>query len=92
MSRFALILVTVPLALLAQGCVHWRAVDVQDASKDNATVLQLVKHTGYLFWNTSEHVFFTCNDKGQELDCKRMCGGDTDLVCPSAVGQHTNVR
>jgi hypothetical protein len=92
MIRRTLFAALLPLAVLAQGCVTWRAVDVTDHTHENVTVLQLVKHSKFLWYSSAEHVFFACSDKGKELDCQRMCGGGTDFDCPSSFEGHANVR
>ena len=70
----------------------WRAVDVTDHTRENVTVLQLVKHSKFLWYSSAEHVFFACSDKGPELDCQRMCRGSTDSTAPPSKITRTSGR
>jgi hypothetical protein len=76
------------MALLAggTGCVHRELVGFADHASKPLTSVQAVIHTSYFFSATSEYAFYSCAEQGDKLTCKRLCGGDTDLVCPTSVG------
>lgn len=70
------------LGTASTGCVSRSLIKVSDHPSKPLTSLQLSETHSYLFWSTHEHIFYSCSDQGQNLSCKRLCGGDTDVVCP----------
>ena len=69
----------------ATGCVHRELLAFDDHESKPLTSMRVLKNTNYLFWSSQELVFYSCAEQGDKLSCKRLCGGDTDLVCPTAV-------
>lgn len=70
------------------GCARYQILEFQDHSNAETKLnqLQVLKTTSYGVWATVEHQFWMCTDNGDELVCNRSCGGDLDIVCPSAMG------
>lgn len=64
------------------GCVSRSLVSVSDHPTKPLTRIEMGKSNDYLFWSTYEHIFYSCSDSGENLSCKRLCGGDTDVACP----------
>ena len=93
-SIFALLLGTCLLG--GTGCVHRELVGFDDHESKPLTAMRAGTTKSYLFWATYEHVFYSCSEQGDRLDCKRVCGGSSDLECPSASGNGygatTNIR
>ncbi len=79
--------------LLNTGCVTRQIVAFQDHPTSNVTALEVLKQSRYVFFAKNEHIFYTCVDNTTQLVCKRLCGGNNDLVCPAGNGQgQSNVR
>lgn len=64
------------------GCVHHQILAFDDNPKQPLTTMQVMTTKSYWIFSNAEHQFFTCSDKGNSLECKRVCGGNTDLTCP----------
>ena len=78
---------------ISTGCVHRDWVNVQDHPTQPVTAMQASIRKSFLFGSTQEFAFYTCAERGDQLQCKRLCGGDTDLSCPKVYSnQTTNVR
>ena len=86
----------VALPALLGGCVTRTMLSFDDNPTQKLTTMQVMTVKKYWLWSTAEHQFFTCADNGSRLDCKRACGGNTDLICPeiSETGytSNTNIR
>jgi hypothetical protein len=67
---------------LLQGCVSRTILSFDDNPKQPLTTMQVMTVKNYFIYKSAEHQFFSCVDKGAALDCKRVCGGNTDLLCP----------
>jgi hypothetical protein len=78
------------------SCVHRELVGFDDHDKMALTAIRAGVSKNYVLWAEYEHVFYSCSEQGDVLDCKRVCGGETDLECPMAVvngnGVSTNIR
>ncbi len=72
------------LTTLTTGCASYQILAFQDHGAQASTTVQTLKTTKYLFWSKTEHQFWLCADEGTALNCKRECGGDTDLTCPAS--------
>ena len=83
-------------ALGATGCVSRTMLSFQDHPSYPVTDLEVFETKSYFVYATHEHQFFSCADAGDKLVCKRTCGGQLDIQCPSDVstsyGGKTNVR
>jgi hypothetical protein len=83
-------------ALFGSGCVKRELVGFADHDKMALTAIRAGVTKNYFFYAEYEHVFYSCSEQGDVLDCKRVCGGETDLECPKAVasgnGVSTNIR
>jgi hypothetical protein len=83
-------------AALLSGCFSRQLTRFDVHPQKPVVLLETLDRTSYVFWSNSEHVFWSCSESGDTLNCTRRCGGDTDLKCPTAsifqgsVG--TNVR
>lgn len=95
MNRFVIgALLALPLAL-ASGCSTYRIHSAEDHGALPVLKLETVRTTWAVFWAETEHQFWLCQDRGDELVCQRSCGGQTDLMCPTTVagqGVITNTR
>jgi hypothetical protein len=84
------------LGLGMSGCVRRELVGFDDHATKQLTAMRVKVDTNNVFWNTHEYVFYSCAEQGDKLLCKRLCGGATDVECPSAMeagyGAHTNIR
>ena len=79
--------VAVSLALLAggTGCVHRELLAFHDHGSKPLTSVVVDKKTNFLAWSMEEVVWYSCAEQGDKLACKRVCGGDNDLECPTGV-------
>ncbi len=84
------------LLTTATGCVNRELVAFADHDSKPLTSMQVFVTRSYVFWKTHEYVFYSCAEQGDKLTCKRLCGGDNDIVCPTAAGSggsvQTNIR
>ncbi|MBK6696828.1 MAG: hypothetical protein IPG50_32250 [Myxococcales bacterium] len=80
----------------ATGCVHRELVGFEDHATKPLTAMRVAVSRSYVFWSSHEYVFYSCAEQGDKLTCKRLCGGQNDLVCPEAqasgYGASTNIR
>lgn len=78
------------------GCVTRTLVAFNDHGSKPLTTMSVMVHRDYVLVHKFEAVTYSCGDSGDNLDCKRVCGGDTDLRCPEFVptsnGVSTNTR
>jgi hypothetical protein len=95
-SQLATLSALVAATSVLGGCVTRKMIAFQDNPKQAITNMQVLKITNYLFSIGRELVFYSCTDDGKTLNCKRACGGTTDLGCPesttSAYSTTTNIR
>jgi hypothetical protein len=84
------------LASITTGCVRRELVGFDDHATKQLTAMRVKVDTFNVFWNTHEYVFYSCAEQGDKLVCKRLCGGSTDVECPTALeagyGSHANIR
>lgn len=87
MKTRASILLAASISLISgtMGCVHRELLTFDDHASKPLTSMRVLKDTNYLFWRSQELIFYSCAEQGDKLTCKRLCGGETDLVCPEAV-------
>jgi hypothetical protein len=84
------------MALGASGCFSRQLVNFSTHSDKETVLMQTFDSRNYLVWSKHEHVYWSCTESGDTLECTRRCGGKTDLICPefaifaNSVG--TNVR
>ena len=76
------LMVLIGASTVMGGCVKRKMLAFDDNPKQALTTMQVMTTKNYWLWATAEHQFFTCSDKGNSLECKRACGGTTDLICP----------
>lgn len=93
----ALIFVASLLALtLGTGCTRRGIVAFADHDTKPLTAIHVSVEKSYLVFSTYEYVFYSCSESGDNLSCKRLCGGSNDTVCPEAsqsgAGVATNIR
>lgn len=91
-----LIGLSIVLLAFGSGCVHREIVGFNDHETKPLTALQVSVKRSYLFSSSNEFVFYSCAEQGDKLVCKRLCGGNNDVVCPqsstSGGGTATNIR
>jgi hypothetical protein len=84
------------VASTSAGCGHRELVGFDDHSTKQLTAMRVKVDSYNVFWNSHEYVFYSCAEQGDKLICKRLCGGATDIECPTAMeagyGTHTNIR
>lgn len=80
----------------ATGCAHREMVAFADHPTKPLTAMNVDLQRSYLFYSTAEYVFYSCSEQGDQLTCKRLCGGSGDIVCPevhsASSGYTTNIR
>jgi hypothetical protein len=80
----------------ATGCVHRQLESFADHPSAPLTSAVVHLQKNYFFARSHEYVFYSCSENGDTLQCKRLCGGNTDLVCPELVengnSASTNIR
>lgn len=78
------------------GCMSREVTSFEDHNRYPVTAMQAVRTNTFIFSKTYTHEFFNCQEKGDTLICKPLCGGKTDLQCPGVTatsgGGSTNVR
>ncbi|MFO0665617.1 MAG: hypothetical protein U0174_16800 [Polyangiaceae bacterium] len=82
--------------LSSVGCMSRSVTSFEDHQRHPVTAMEAVRTNTYLFSKTYTHEFFNCQEKGDTLVCKPLCGSKTDLQCPAYTpgsgGGSTNVR
>jgi hypothetical protein len=95
MNRLGFALAVVALAC-GTGCVHRSIHSVADHPSAPLTRAVVQVDKNFLVWRSSEVVFYSCAENGDALQCKRLCGGQTDIQCPMVIdngrGTFTNIR
>ncbi|MBI4820600.1 MAG: hypothetical protein HY791_30325 [Deltaproteobacteria bacterium] len=81
--RTLLFAALVATTLLASGCMSRQLVGFTDHPAKKMLLLETMDHYNYVFVQSLQHVFWTCEDKGTSLTCKLACGKGTDLQCPT---------
>jgi hypothetical protein len=83
-------------ALGSTGCASRAILSFEDHPSYPVTDLEVFETKSYYVYATHEHQFYSCADAGDKLVCKRTCGGQLDVQCPSDVatsyGGKSNVR
>ena len=77
------------------GCVRRELIGFEDHPSKQLTAMRVRVDSFHVFWNTHEYVFYSCAEQGDRLVCKRLCGGATDVECPTAMEAgytHANIR
>lgn len=97
MSKLTLTAMAVLSVLtMGTGCVRRELVAFNDHDTKPLTALRVSVTRSYLVMSSNEYVFYSCLEKNDSLTCKRLCGGDVDVVCPKATlsgdGVATNIR
>lgn len=92
-AAFALVGVS---ALASSGCTTYRIRSAEDHGAMKVLKLETIKTTNAFLWVDVEHQFWLCQDTGDDLVCRRSCGQNRDLQCPTFVasdgGMTTNTR
>lgn len=92
---FALVFLA-SMGIASTGCVKQQIVEFDDHPKYPVTTLQIFVSKNYYVYAEHEHRFYMCTETGDKLQCKRACGGTTDIRCPTAIatgyGTSSNVR
>lgn len=81
--RMFLFAALVATSILASGCMSRQLIGFADHPTKKMLLLETLDHHNYVFMQTLQHVFWTCEDKGSSLTCKLACGKGTDLSCPT---------
>jgi hypothetical protein len=95
MNRLGFALALVALAC-GTGCVRRTIHRVADHPSAPLTSAIVQVDKNYLIMSSTEIVFYSCAENGDALQCKRLCGGTTDVQCPKIIdngrGTFTNIR
>ena len=78
------------------GCVSRTLVGFSDHGSKPLTTMSVSTHYNFVLAQKFEAVTYSCLEEGDSLQCKRVCGGSNDLVCPEFLpgmnGTATNTR
>ena len=83
LSRLLLGSTALFMALASTGCFSRQLVNFQTHPEKNTLLMETFEKRDYLVWSKVEHVYWSCAESGNSLECQRRCGGKTDLVCPA---------
>lgn len=67
---------------LASGCFNRQLVRFQTHEQKPVVLMETLDTTDYWMWSDEEHVFWSCAESGDALNCARRCGKDSGLDCP----------
>lgn len=81
--RALMLSAVVTLAGVASACTTYRIRSAEDHGVMPVLKLETIKTTNAFFYNESEHQFWLCQDRGDDLVCERACGGNLDTQCPT---------
>lgn len=73
------------------GCFSRQMVNFQTHPQQDTMLMETYEKTDYFVWAKHEHVYWSCAEQDDSLQCTRRCGGKTDLVCPAAAIFSNNV-
>ena len=94
--KLAISILALGVVATSSGCMHRHVIAFADNPKTNLVTIEVAETKNYYVTSTAEHRFGVCADTGDELVCKRSCGGATGIACPSGaltlISQSTNVR
>jgi hypothetical protein len=96
MNRIAILGVLLGTVCTLTGCFNRQLVRFETHPSKQVVLMETLDTHDYWLWSDHQHVFWSCAEQSDTLDCKRRCGGGSDLACPAAqiftntVG--TNVR
>ncbi len=82
-SRLLLSSAAIFMALTSSGCFSRQMVNFQTHPEKNTILMETFETRDYLVWSKSEHVYWSCAETDNALECQRRCGGKTDLICPA---------
>jgi len=68
----------------SSGCFSRQMVNFQTHPDQNTVLMETFETRDYLVWSKHEHVYWSCAETNNALQCTRRCGRGTDLVCPAA--------
>ena len=94
--RLATLGVLLGTMFMLSGCFNRQLVRFETHPTKQVVLMETLDTHDYWLWSDHEHVFWSCAQSADSLDCSRRCGGSADLACPAAqifsseVG--TNVR
>jgi hypothetical protein len=84
------------LAMSLAGCVSYRGLRLVDHPTKEMTLIEVEKNSFYGLAASSVRQYYECTDRADQLDCKLVCDGTSDLQCPSSSAGsgfgHNNVR
>jgi hypothetical protein len=84
---FALVLLT---GLGLSGCFTRTINYVEEHPKADSMLIQTTDDSNWLIYRQVKAQYWECNDDGKKVTCKKACEGETDLTCPSAIGNMNN--
>lgn len=83
MSRLLLGGAALVMALGSSGCLSRQMVNFQTHPEQNTILMETLDSKSYIVWSKTEHVYWSCAESGESLQCERRCGGKSDLACPT---------
>lgn len=95
-ARALLSFVLVSITLLGSGCFNRQLLRFRSHETKPVILMETIDSTSYVFWRDDEHVFWSCAEANDTLECTRRCGKGSDLDCPAVSiftdGVGTNTR
>ena len=82
-KRIAKVVLSLGLVVLASGCFNRQLVRFQTHEQKPVVLMETLDTTDYWLWSDSEHVFWSCAETGDALNCARRCGKESGLDCPA---------
>ncbi len=87
---------TALVGFTTSGCLSRQMLGFQTHPTEQTVLMETFDTRNYLVWQKHEHVYWSCSEADNALQCVRRCGGKSDLVCPTfsifANSGGTNVR
>jgi hypothetical protein len=81
-KRVVSVVFSLGLLALASGCFNRQLVRFQTHEAKPVVLMETLDTTDYWLWSDNEHVFWSCAESSDALNCSRRCGKDSGLECP----------
>lgn len=66
----------------ASGCLHRQLLRFDTHVERDVVLMETLDYSDFWLWQENEHVFWSCVEHDDALQCTRQCGAHTDLICP----------
>ena len=81
--RFATLGVLLGTMFMLSGCFNRQLVRFETHPSKQVVLMETLDTHDYWLWSDHEHVFWSCAESGDKLNCSRRCGKDSGLDCPA---------